>query len=165
MKRRSLLKTTIILSLGVLAPFKIFAQGSDSDLNRIIREVNRKTIPYTKRLPSVDKVELMRVGSISEGGDIRSIAETKSIEGRQARLIASVWRSQMWNLRFTAECHEPPYAIKFYSGDRLVLYASICWACHDIVILQPTITGQGFNAESRSAKALLKFFTLAFPKQ
>ncbi len=165
MKRQSLLKIISILALSLLVPIQTFAQDLDAEDNQIIRDVNRKTIPYTKRLPSVDRVELIRIGSTGESGSILSIAETKSLAGRQARLIAAVWRSQMWNLQFSAMCHEPPYAIKFYSRNRVVLYASICWACHNIVILEPTEAGQGFNADSSSAKALLKFFTSAFPKE
>ena len=165
MKIKSRVKTVVILALGLLVPVQAFAQGEDPELLRIWRRVNREAVPYTRRLPSVDKVELQKVGGRGEGGDIRSIAGTKLIAGKQARSIASLWRSQMWNVRFRAMCHEPQYAVKFFSRDRVVLYASVCWDCHNIVILEPTRAGQGFNSDSRAAKALLKFFTSAFPKK
>lgn len=165
MKIKSRVRTVVILSLGLLLPAQAYAQRDDPGLERIWRQVNRETAPYTKRLPAVDRVELQKVGGRGEGGDIRSVSGTALVAGRRARLIASVWRSQAWDVRFRAACHEPQYAVKFFSAGRVVLYASVCWECHNIVIMEPTTSGQGFDADSGAAKALLKFFTSAFPKR
>jgi hypothetical protein len=138
--------------------------GSQRSLERKRLEINRKTLPYTKRLRPVDRVQLVKIGSTSEGGDIRSISSAKIVEGQQAQAIASMWRSQAFDLNYSAACHEPPYAIKFYSRGKVVLYASICWGCSNIVILEPVVSGQGFNSRGKAGKALLHIFTEAFPK-
>ncbi len=139
--------------------------GSQRSLERKRLEINRKTLPYTKRLTPVDKVELIKIGNTSELGDIRSIAATKIVEDKQARAIANIWRSQAFDLNYSGMCHEPPYAIKFYDRGKVVLYASICWACSNIVTLEPVISGQGFNSDSRAAKTLLRIFTEAFSSE
>ena len=161
-------RQTCLLILGSLLAFSLPLQTGahyyQDKLEQTRREVNRKTLPFTKRLPSIDKVELLKIGSIGEGGEIHSIAETKSIRGKRAQNIASAWRSQSFDLYYSAMCHQPAYAIKFYSGNRVVLYASICWECHNIVILEPIVSGQGFKSNSRVAKMLLSFFREAFGK-
>src|SRR6185295_14703884 len=126
------------------------AQDDQRSLERLRREINRKTLPYTKRLPPVDRVELALIGDQGEMGTIRSIAAVKIVEGAQARSIASLWRSQTFDHNYSAGCHEPPYAIKFFSQGKVVLYASICWACSNIVILEPQLAGQGFNSNGRA---------------
>jgi len=128
-------------------------------------EINQKALPYTKRLPPVDKVELMEIGETAEGGDIRSIAATKAVIGKQAQAIATLWRSQAFDYRYSATCHNPAYAIKFYSRGNVVLYASLCWECHNIAILEPAIdlnAHQGFNSRGRAGQNLLRMFTRSF---
>ena len=163
MKKRELTVIGLILACLLWPPASTTARGQ-RNLERIRREVNRKTLPYTKRLPPVDRVELVEIGSTSEGGDIRSISGAKIVEGKQAQVIASMWRSQAFDLNYSAACHEPPYAIKFYSRGKVVLYASICWGCSNIVILEPVVSGQGFNSRGRAGKTLFRIFTEAFPK-
>jgi hypothetical protein len=156
----------IALTLACISgPFNsVTAQyGDQRSLDRKRSEINRKTLPYTKRLPSVDKVELLKIGSTNEGGEILSIAATKVVEDTQARTIARKWRSQAFDLNYRAMCHEPPYAIRFFSRGKVVLYASICWACSNIVILEPVVSGQGFKSDSRAANNLLRIFANAFP--
>lgn len=163
-------KTFMIIVLALASTPGLVASatpqyGSQRSLERKRLEINRKTLPYTNRLRRVDKVELLKIGNTSELGDIHSIAATKVVENTQAREIASMWRSQAFDLKYSAMCHEPPYAIKFYSRGKVVLYASICWACSNIVILEPILSRQGFNKESRAAKNLLRMFSESFPKQ
>lgn len=165
MKNKTFAIIVVVLASipGPLTP--VVAQyGDQRSLDRKRLEINRKTLPYTKRLRPIDKVELLEIGSTNEGGEIRSIAATKVVDDKQARSIANMWRSQAFDLNYSGMCHEPPYAIRFYSRDKVVLYASICWACNTIVILEPILSGQGFKANSRAAKALLRIFTEAFPR-
>jgi hypothetical protein len=116
--------TGLILAciLGLL-PSANAQYGDQRSLERRRLEINRKTLPYTKRLRPIDKVELVKIGSTGELGDIRSIAATKIVENKQARAIANMWRSQAFDLNHSGTCHEPPCAIKFYSQGRVVLYA------------------------------------------
>ena len=131
-------------------------------------KINQTALPYTKHLPPVDKVELMKIGETAEGGDIRSIAATKAVMGKQAQAIASLWRSQVFDYRYSAACHNPAYAIKFYSRNNVVVYASICWECHNIAILEPSVdlnAHQGFNSHGKAGQNLLRMFTRAFPNR
>src|SRR6266850_6722962 len=84
----------------------------------------RALIPYTRRLPWIDKIELQKL----KANEIRigSIEATKTIDGREAQAIASLWRSLTYT-SFTADCHEPAYGIKFYRKDKLIVFASLCW--------------------------------------
>ena len=155
-----------LLFACVIWPLATAAQRGQDVGEQIRLDVNQKTLPYTKRLPPVDKVELIEIGSTAEGGDIRSIAATKTIEGRQAQAIATMWRSQTFDYGYSATCHNPPYAIKFYSRGNVVLYASICWECHNIAILEPALDAhQGFNSRGRAGKNLLRMFTGTFPNR
>jgi len=41
-------------------------------------------------------------------------------------------------------CHNPPFALRFFSGDGLILTASLCWHCNNILIME--------NGQSKGAK-------------
>ncbi len=157
--------TVIGLALaGFLCALVPTSAQDERSLQRLRREINTKTLPFTNRLPAVDRVELALIGDQGEMGSIKSIAAVKTVEGAQARSIASLWRSQTFDHQYSAGCHEPPYAIKFFSEGKVVLYASICWACSNIVILAPKLAGQGFDSKGRAGKALLRVFSEAFPR-
>lgn len=118
--------------------------------------------PFTRTLPSIDRVELMeleRVGDLWNGG----IKASKVIEGTEAQQVASLWRTQTY-LPDSPICHFPAYAIKFFSGEKLIAYASLCWECDNIEFLDPKLKGyQAFAGESASGQHLLSVFTSAFP--
>lgn len=110
----------------------------------------------------VDEVELLSVES--RAGAIERVTATRLVRGREARNIVSVWRRQKFWGRSPAMCHEPPYALKFYSKGRVVLFATICWACHNVIFDVPEIEGAvAFEADSRSGKMLREIFDKAFP--
>jgi hypothetical protein len=156
-----LLSLTFILSLASISP----AQEMDPFFRKIRLEVNRKVRPNTSLLPAVSKVELLKVGQLTADGEMASIKDSKLIEGSKARKIASIWRSQSWDFKYSADCHIPVYAIKFYAGDKLILYSSICWKCQDVQFLGPGALGmQGFNAKNRAGQELLRIFKEAFPQ-
>lgn len=118
--------------------------------------------PFTVRLPPVDKVELLL---LKDGGEKWNgeVAETKVVTGRAALNIANLWRTQNYYAGMAA-CHAPNFAIKFYRHDKLIAYASVCWACNNIAVLTPALNQtQSFNGESRKGEQLLKVFTDAFP--
>jgi hypothetical protein len=127
-----------------------------------VREINRRMRPYTKLLSKVDRVELETLEPWSHGIN-PVVIETKKIEGEAAQRIADVWRKQNWNYKFSAACHEPSHAIKFIYGERVVLYASVCWECSNIKISRPVTNSQGFDPDTDSARQLLKIFSEAFP--
>ena len=119
------------------------------------------------QLPPVDRVEIVSLIRQSIGkADPRPrfldwysvVASTETI-GEMAKKIAALWRSLP-----PAEqnrCHIPPYGLRFYAHDVVILECSICWQCNNIHIR----TGRGedtfytFDAsheKSKSLYALLK---------
>ncbi len=123
---------------------------------------NKEAKPYTVNLQSVDKVELLelqRKGDVWNGG----IKSTKTLEGVEAQKVASLWRSQTY-LPYSAICHLPAYAIKFYSQDKLLVYATLCWECDNIRFKTPDLTQtQGFGGGDKKGQRLLGVFRKAFP--
>lgn len=118
--------------------------------------------PYTVRLPAVDKIELLL---LKDGGEEWNgeVAETKVVTGRAATNIARVWRTQNYYGGMAA-CHAPNFAIKFYRGEKLIAFATVCWACNNIGFRTPTLSQtQSFDGRSPKGQSLLKIFTDAFP--
>jgi hypothetical protein len=126
-------------------------------------EGNAEARPFTQNLPSVDRLELMaleRVGDLWTG----EIKASKIIEGNEAQKVASLWRNQLY-LPDSPICHNPAYAIRFFSREKLIAYASLCWDCDNIEFLDPRVKGyQGFAGKSDTGQRLLDEFTNAFPE-
>ncbi len=140
-----------ILAPFLLVYFLIGAQGITSG-----QRISKEARPFTTQLPVVDKIEIQRV---SGGERIEKVENTKIISGADARIFASMWRTQQYNDKYSASCHEPAYAIKFYAKEKLITYVSICWNCRNMYsLLDENKFGVGFNARSAKGKALLQFF-------
>ena len=65
---------------------QILAQDPEADATRTVSTINRQTIHYTKRLPAVDEVELIRIGRIGELGDIGSYRANQIYRGPSGAL-------------------------------------------------------------------------------
>ena len=124
---------------------------------------NKEAKPYTQNLPAVNKVELLKLkkrGDLWEG----EIESSKMIEGSEAQKIASLWRRQTY-YPYSAICHFPGYAIKFYSREKLIAYATLCWECNNIGFEMPDLKRtQGFGGKDRKGQQLLQVFRTAFPE-
>lgn len=121
----------------------------------------REFLPYTRGLPGVDRVELLKLKLDNERwtGDIEA---ARTLRGEEARRVAALWRAQTYTLTLAA-CHNPAYAVKFYSGERLLAYASVCWACNNILLLQPKLEmTQGFLGDNPAGRRLSRVFESAF---
>lgn len=117
---------------------------------------------YKSKLPRIDKVELQKLKTREMW--FESIEATKFIEGSEAQAIATLWRTQNFT-SISAMCHYPAFGIKFYSRGKVILYASLCWECDNILVMEPTREDrQGFKGGSRKGQELLKVFTSAFPQ-
>jgi hypothetical protein len=122
--------------------------------------VNREAVPYTVRLPAVDRVEL-EAYEVAEM-DIKSVKATKVLEGAEARAFAALWRRQDYKPG-SAACHYPFVGVKFYSKGRLIAHASVCWMCDNIDFLTPRLRHrQSFVGGSRRGKELGAAFARAF---
>ena len=124
---------------------------------------NPEVRPYTVDLQPVDKVELLKLKKI---GDLwhGEIEATKTVAGPEAQKIATLWRTQNY-FPYSAVCHFPGYAIKFHSGEKLIMYATLCWECNNIAFKVPDLKGsQSFGGYDRKGRRLLKIFRAAFRK-
>lgn len=138
-----------ICCLLIILLTNVAVQANSSHL-----DVKRRLRPYTRTLPRIDRVEL-ETYNVREVM-VESIARTKIVEGRKARAIASLWRTQNYR-SFNPICHYPQFGIKFYAKGRLILYASLCWSCDNIVILEPELRmSQGFDGKSKKGQQLLE---------
>jgi hypothetical protein len=118
-------------------------------------------LPYTRNLPVVDKIELLKLKLQDDRWDGR-IAASKVLKGTEAQKLASLWRRQTYTSSLAA-CHEPAYAIKFYSRERLITYASICWSCNSIYFITPNLhRTQSFAGGDKRGDQLSEIFRLAF---
>jgi len=119
---------------------------------------------HTPVLRNIDKVELMSV--YSRMGDIERVDATRLVQGRDAQAILRVWRKQRFLGYSPAMCHQPPYAIKFYSKDKVVLFATVCWACRNVTFIVPKMKHWvEFQFDSKAAKMLREIFQKAFPSE
>lgn len=93
------------------------------------------------------------------------IEASKTVEGAEAQKIASLWRRQTF-LPYSAICHMPGYAVKFYVRDKLIVYASLCWECNNIGFHTPKLKGtQGFGGRDKNGQQLLAIFRAAFSEK
>ena len=122
--------------------------------------VNLVSPRLTRRLPPVDKVELEKFKTREMW--VESVEATRAVEGDEARRIARLWRTQNYRLP-AAICHYPAYGIKFYSKGELILHASLCWQCDNIIFLSPKgKEKQGFDGRGVKGKELLEVFLKSF---
>ena len=95
---------------------------------------------FTDSIPDADRIDLFHLtgaferdkkrGDVFEiaGKDVSfAVASKKTLRGRNCDKIIDAWR----RLRIPdgsggAFCHTPPYGIRFYRGDDLVLETTIC---------------------------------------
>ena len=118
---------------------------------------------YTRQLPAIDKVELQKLKPSEYG--FKGVDESKTLEGVDARKIASLWRAQNFH-QMAASCHEPVFGIKFFFKDKTIMHVSICWECNNIVVVEPTLKSnatQGFAGASKAGQKLLEEFKRTFP--
>lgn len=118
---------------------------------------------YTRQLPAIDKVELQKLKPSEYG--FEGVEKSKTVEGADARRIASLWRTQNFH-RMPAACHEPAFGIKFFSKNKTIMHVSICWQCNNIIVVEPTLKSnvtQGFDGESKAGQKLLEEFKRTFP--
>ena len=121
----------------------------------------REYSPYTRNLPTIDKVQLLKLKLIGDqwNGDILA---TKVLKGADAQKVASLWRRQTYTSALAA-CHNPAYAIKFYSQRKLLVYASVCWSCNNIFMITPKLARtQSFRGYDRRGEQLSEIFDSAF---
>lgn len=106
---------------------------------------------FTDSIPDADRIDLYHITGIVErdkkngagfelaGKDVSFVVSSKkTLRGKNCQKIIAAWR----RLRIPdgsggAFCHTPPYGIRFYRGNDVLLETTICWECHNFYM--PTI--------------------------
>ena len=121
----------------------------------------KEFLPYTRDLPAIDRVELLKLEMKNDKWD-GEIESRKVLQGTKAQRVASLWRKQTYTQSDSA-CHEPGYAIKFYSRGHLLVYATVCWACNNMFFMTPELKRtQNFEGGNKLGEQLYEVFRLAF---
>ncbi len=124
---------------------------------------DKESKPFTSGLPQIDRLELLKVKTYGISGRI-DIVSSKTIEGDEARSIASLWRAQSYR-PYSSICHFPGYGLKFYSQGKLLVHTNVCWECNNFSFVTPNLKGtRGFDGKSKNGQALLQVFRAAFPE-
>lgn len=111
-------------------------------------------------LPPIDDVEVVPVpaGGLPKASRVHRrmrFEGTVALRGDAAQEIAALWRA-LPEGQWLVMCHYPPFVLRFFAEDRLVLSASLCWECHNAVGTTPegpfTVY---FDGDSETARELL----------
>lgn len=122
----------------------------------------KEFLPYTRNLPAIDRVELLKLELKDDRWWNGKIEASKVLKGTEAQRVASLWRKQTYNQSDSA-CHGPGHAIKFYSRRRLLVYATVCWACNNMFFMTPELKRtQNFEGGNKLGEQLYEIFRLAF---
>ena len=108
------------------------------------------------KLANIDVVEVLdlrgKFPSISNG--LITSSRIVKVEGDLAQQIANLWRQLSPGQ--SARCHIPPFGLRFYSQNQVVLQASMCWECDNMYIYkQGTRSLYGLNLDQPPAHQLL----------
>lgn len=112
----------------------------------IFKKSNYDYLNEVKSLPKVDKVEILVLEKMLPEPTKKELLKRKHIRMNEwaifwiensltfsndtAQEIARLWRSLPHAQQ--ARCHWPPYALRFFDGDQLILEGTICWTCNNI---------------------------------
>jgi hypothetical protein len=87
------------------------------------------------QLPNIDAVELvdlkgLQPNLVSEYMRIAKNAPFVRVEGETAQRIAHLWRQLPPEGQM--RCHIPPFGLRFYVENKLLVQGSVCWQCNNI---------------------------------
>lgn len=146
--------------IGVGRPLEEWNPEPDSEFYKLVTA-----------LPKVDKAELYfyhgkRLDNLPRGSEIPAlilqfgmpvdVISSKILSDKDAEAFASIWRKVLRGNG--AGCIVPAYRIRFYTKDKLILEADVCFHCHNLALKRDTEGNSqiwGFNADSKSGQALL----------
>ena len=184
MKRRYkiLLGLASLISLGLITYFSAREYWNDAFISYIGRQMYVEALDYGPFLPPVDKVDVILLGGIQKSKEQTGFMETaisdyvilgqKTLNGKEAEDIAQIWRYVPQNPHYSALCHGPLYALRFWKNDSKICEVTICWHCSNFGLTVPSDwlpLGDrefGFDSNSRAATGLLdKLKTIVPPPQ
>jgi len=115
----------------------------------------------TPPLDAVDQVEVVDLRQVSSDRvqDYLEAAATVGaprvrVRGSDAQGIAALWSELPPGEQ--DRCHVPPFGLRFFSGDHLLLEASLCWQCNNIFgVADGNRFSFAFNASASPSRELL----------
>jgi hypothetical protein len=87
------------------------------------------------QLPDIDAVELvdfkgLRPNLVSGYMGAAKNAPFVRLKGETAQQIAHLWRHLPPDEQM--RCHNPPFGLRFYVDNKLLVQGSVCWECNNI---------------------------------
>jgi hypothetical protein len=110
------------------------------------------------QLPAIDIVEIvdlkgLQPNCVSQYMQIAQDALHVSVEGETAQQIAQLWRKLPPDEPM--RCHTPPFGLRFYGGNRLLVQGSVCWRCNNIFVEENgEDLGYSFDGQHEDAQQL-----------
>lgn len=88
------------------------------------------------QLPNIDVVELVDLRTLHLGTVPMSLVKDNApfvqVKGETAQQIAHLWRHLPPDEE--ARCHIPPFGLRFYMDNKLLVQGSVCWQCNNIFV-------------------------------
>lgn len=117
-------------------------------------------IDSPSKLPEIDIIEVVDLRSVyREDVDeyMLNCKDSKTVvkvSGSSAQQIAELWRKLPEKMPF--RCHLPPFGLRFYKDEKLILQGSICWECNNFIgYKNGEEIGFTFDGEAKVSKELL----------
>jgi hypothetical protein len=85
------------------------------------------------QLPDIDAVELVDLRTLHLGSVGMSKVKNApfvQVKGETAQQIAHLWRHLPPDEQM--RCHNPPFGLRFYMDNKLLVQGSVCWNCNNI---------------------------------
>lgn len=131
---------------SVCLPWAIFSASVLWCLAFDLRTAEHRSHDLTVGLPPITTAELFVVNrwsdekvlpgsgfSLASGSAEWSVESHVLVTGKDAEELAQIWRTRIFSGE-GAGCHNPVYGLRFRSGHRVVLNASICWECSNCLV-------------------------------
>jgi hypothetical protein len=88
-----------------------------------------------------------------------------SLRAFQPRISERIDANGRHSFSMGANCHFPPFAYRFFAGEKLLYDTSVCWGCENLIVGPDGKRHYFyFNTETKEAKALLEASKKLFPE-
>ncbi len=130
-------------------------------------------VRQTTGLPTVTRAEIFVVGDPDDDvpeprfpiypyENFAPILDQCELTGAKAEELAAIWRSCNFEIGGSL-CHNPVYALRFYSDEDLVLETSLCWECDNCFLADGSSGHRWKGFEDIEYRLLLKLRKVLVP--
>lgn len=118
------------------------------------------------QLAEIDAVEIVDLSGVESDRVEQFMQESLSarsvkVTSESAQQIANLWR----NLPSSEQmrCHNPPFGLRFFKANQLLVEGSICWECNNIFVNEEGASKTfEFDAENQNSRKLFEICQKAF---